>query len=295
MVRSGCVLLVVTIGWAAATPVAGGDSVRSHPLLFVHGARSGSLTPVAGEPDNYVLSLRGVTPTALFFQDRPGRGVGTISLKWMLRGFFSPKHEAPPNAAVSVDRGPSKPPTVMALELRSAKYDATRHRLRYAARALHQIDSGLPESVRSRSSQVLPRHFGPASVFVDTLWNHCEASIQNNTGVAWTLTNSYLYPTDIWGADAGYNAPYSLTVGSLSLWGDSSGFGRGCKNIVAWTAPDGSVLLVTLADPYSGANTYTCQSSNPAYVCTINTSSYVDGGSEESGDLLEMVFVLSNA
>jgi len=237
-------------------------------ILFAQDATSGSLIPVKGQKGNYVLTLNGVSNSVLFFDNRPGRDTGTISMKRMLEGFFNKKHEAPPNAAVSVSARGSKRQHVMALEFRTAKYDAKRHRVRYRAHALEQVSSGLAEHVNPRAGVVLPRRFGATAVFIDTLINGCGGYLVNATGVTWTLTSSNLLSTDTW-----ETSPSNLSVSMLNHWGTDSGFARGCANEATWTAPDGSTVTIVLADPYTGPNTYLCSLSFGApYTCTLDSS-----------------------
>jgi hypothetical protein len=135
--------------------------------LYVQTGAHGSLTLVKrkGAP-RYTLTLRGVAPQLVWFQDRPGRDSGHVSTRgfvgsWVEHGF----RVDPPNAALTLLDGRTRSDTVI-VELTRPRYDRKRRTMRYTARPLSKASGGLAHFESDRDRRV-PRRFGVASLFID--------------------------------------------------------------------------------------------------------------------------------
>jgi hypothetical protein len=307
------------IGWAAGNsdaPSARAASTRSAAhkhsagrppqYLFAHDAQRGTFHPVAGRPGLYELALSGVRPSALYYSDRPNRIVGAVSVGKMLEGLFHKPGESPPNAAINALDSDAQQ-VLMGAELVSESYDAAKHTLVYTLRRLHQ--GAVQDRIKGLTDQVLPEHLGRTSVFIDTYWNACQAQVANGTAKTWTLQSATLNNSnDMWGttkdfqgntqqttydgniqADLGAPAdiPAANDEGNGSItYEDTSGFARGCADTVVWKANDGTLLTISMSDPYSGANAYSCTLSSLDYVCVLNEFSAT------TGDYLQLVWTI---
>jgi hypothetical protein len=54
--------------------------VRNQSVLFAHDADRGTFTAIPGRRGQYRLRLEGVSPRAVFFENRPGLDSGTVSV-----------------------------------------------------------------------------------------------------------------------------------------------------------------------------------------------------------------------
>jgi hypothetical protein len=258
-------LTVCSQAFAATAPPAETRTSRpNQSVLFAHDADGGTFEAIAGRRE-YRLTLAGVSPRALYFENRPGVHSGEESLARVLAGFFDKPGAAVPNAAVNVvDLGGRQ--RLMAVKLLSARYDRRRATIRYRVRAL----SGAKNAR-------LPRRFGETSVFIDTFWNRCTAGITNGTSENMNYAGSTIGSHDSWGNDylPGVNRPTQQTLvpaqpgsgWSSDVWGDTSGFARGCSIDVRYAMPSGAIVDVSVSSPYSSSNTYSCTVSDPKYVC----------------------------
>lgn len=73
-------LYVAVVGLVASacgsSTSSAGAGEKTMALLFVAGSSGGSLTPISGEPGEYVLAMTAVEPTVTWFSDRPARRSG---------------------------------------------------------------------------------------------------------------------------------------------------------------------------------------------------------------------------
>jgi hypothetical protein len=276
-------LAVSSQAFAATTPAELRKApVRNQSVLFAHDADRGTFTAIPGRRGQYWLRLEGVSPRAIFFENRPGLNSGEVSVTRMLAGFFDKPGVDVPNAAVNVI-APDGRQRLMAVKLLSASYDRQRATVRYRVRALRNVTTPLPPSRRSTDAR-LPGSFGDASVFIDTFWNRCTSGITNSTAENMNYAGSTIGSHDSWGNDylQGANRPALQTIvpaqpgsaWSTDFWGDTSGFARGCSVEVRYSlAQSGAIVTVSVASPYTGSNEYSCTVSDPRYTCTLNTSS----------------------
>jgi len=111
-----------------ATPVAGGDV----EFLYVQSFGSGSIAP-AGDDGAYTLTLGQGLGETVYFSDRPGRMVGTVSSSDFI-SVFDTTSDDPPNAAlVSGD-------TIFVVELTTARWDEASGTLTYDATPIGEDD-----------------------------------------------------------------------------------------------------------------------------------------------------------
>jgi hypothetical protein len=249
-------------------------------VLFAHDADRGTFNAIAGRRGEYWLRLQGVSPRAIFFENRPGVNSGEVSVTRMLAGFFDKPGVDVPNAAVNVI-GPDGRQRLMAIKLLSAKYDRRSATVRYRVRALRSVTSRTPG--RRSTNDRLPRSFGDASVFIDTFWNRCTSGVTNNTAENMNYAGSTIGSHDSWGNDylQGANRPTLQTIvpaqpgsaWSTDFWGTTSGFARGCSVEVRYSLESGAIVTIDVASPYTGSNTYSCTVSDPKYTCELNPSS----------------------
>ncbi|HEU5163308.1 MAG TPA: hypothetical protein VFV54_09210 [Thermoanaerobaculia bacterium] len=156
-------ILAVTL-LAIALPVLAADApARETSFLFVQNATSGELTLMKGTTDHYELVLHGVSPTTIYFSDRPERIVGDMATEKFLAGLGFPE-DNPPNAALDLAEGPNA--DVLVLELRKPRYDSAKQELRYQVQMLQTADGGLAE-FSNRKMATVPAKFERASLFID--------------------------------------------------------------------------------------------------------------------------------
>jgi hypothetical protein len=275
-------LTISSQAFAATTPPAElrKAPVRNQSVLFAHDADRGTFQAIPGRKGQYWLRLEGVSPKAVFFENRPGLDSGTVSVAHMLAGFFDKPGVDVPNAAVNVI-GPDGRQRLMAVKLLTASYDRRRATVRYRVRALRNVTTPVPG--QPSASAKLPSSFRDASVFVDTFWNRCTSGITNNTSESMSLAGTSIGSHDSWGNDylQGANRPSQQTLvplqpgsaWSTDFWGDTSGFARGCSIEVDYTLASGAFVQVSVASPYTGSNAYSCTVSDPKYACVLNQSS----------------------
>lgn len=132
--------------------------------MFVQTAHSGSLIPVTGKENLYLLVLKGVSPQTIGFSDRPERIVGQISTQTFLEVFcFSPTN--PPNVAIELLEGAEDADVIVA-ELFDPVYDATNHTLQCKLRILKEPNHSYA-IFNERHDPTLPQSFGPVTLFID--------------------------------------------------------------------------------------------------------------------------------
>lgn len=156
---------------AVASPAATPAALTAPQLLFVQTFAGGTWAPKPDEPGAYLLTLTGHAAQTVYFSDRPGRLVGTVSTRDFLdRLGFTPAD--PPNAAVvaqTADGGED----VLVVELLNPVYaegfgaDGA-VTVTYEARVLAGEAGERLASVAGRQGdQEFPAAFGPASLFID--------------------------------------------------------------------------------------------------------------------------------
>ena len=180
------VSLVLALG-AALGLVAGADMAASQDVpqtpsgfayFFVQPAAGGSLEPIMGAPGQYRLTLNHVSPSIVYFSDRPAREVGQVAPQTLVANWGTgPESLAavPPNAALDFLDGPAGQ-SVVVLELYEPAYDPATQTMTYRAAILPSSDRpGLADLVGRGVPPVaaFPREFGPAVLFIDDVCLSC--------------------------------------------------------------------------------------------------------------------------
>jgi len=170
LVAAFCALaLTVTSLSAAQRPAATQTPERPVSLLFTQSATHGSLEPTKCHcQGRRVLTLRGVAPQMVWFEDRPQRHAGPLPARefvhqWTAFGFQAD----PPNAALTLLGGSDAADTVVVELVRRPRYDRERRTMRYDVRLL-KTASGKLKDFQDDLDAYVPRRFGAASLFIDT-------------------------------------------------------------------------------------------------------------------------------
>jgi hypothetical protein len=231
--------------------------VHEHPILFVVNATSGVVRK--GGNGRYVVTLRGVAPTAAYFQDAPGRRQGRIGVRPMLHGVFR-KGRAPRNAAFDSEL-PGGDRRVVGVELLQGRYDGAARTMRYVVRTL---PVGSTVGRVKTSDRVLAATLGRTSVFIDDVgWKSCSVNFFNATPEPFSLQSMTKYSHDTWSRD---QPSGTVSPRTADFWESESAYDRGCWNTVVFSNTVGSVTM-SVNDPYDSGNTYSCTATG-GYVCT---------------------------
>ncbi|MEA2480518.1 MAG: hypothetical protein QOJ07_2440 [Thermoleophilaceae bacterium] len=156
----GVLAVAVAVSLGAAEHHADG-----HSMLFTQSATSGSLKSSAG--GGMTLTLRGVAPQVVWFQDRPDRRAGHMGAtelvsQWRSFGFQSDA----PNAALTLLGAPDNADTVVVELLSRPRYDPAQGTMTYGVRLLSHTPNGLDDFGPDVDAAV-PARFGVASLFID--------------------------------------------------------------------------------------------------------------------------------
>ncbi len=130
--------------------------------------------------DGYRLTLRSVTPRAVWFSDRPLRDVGAYTIGEVVDVFFD---DDPPNAALEVFRGRGAGDVVI-VEVSNPRYRARRQRLVLDAQVLGAADirASSFRSYADRAQADVPARFGQAALFIDAA-TPCNATFDETRGL----------------------------------------------------------------------------------------------------------------
>lgn len=140
--------------------------VHTISRLYSQTAPAGSLLPVKGTANRYVLRLVGVSNQVVWFSDRPARGTGVIPTRgfgraWKSFGFVAD----PPNAVLTLLGGDAEQDTIV-LKLGQPHYDRRRHTISYPVTRLGHATGNLAHYEASQDGRV-PHRFADASLFID--------------------------------------------------------------------------------------------------------------------------------
>jgi hypothetical protein len=156
-------LLLASVSLLAAEGDAPAVTAPSSSFLFVQNATSGEMILVEGTDDVYSLVLRGVSPSTVYFSDRPERIVGQVPTGRFLEGLgFA--DDNPPNAALDLAIGNKS--DIVVVELRNPRYDGNLGELRYDVQVLKTAEGALAE-FSGRNVAAVPATFEGASLFID--------------------------------------------------------------------------------------------------------------------------------
>jgi hypothetical protein len=267
-------LVVGLVALAPATATAG--ATPSGATVFTHSATSGELR--GGR-----LTLRGVSRRVTWVINS-GRS-GVVSVRRLHAKLFAPGI-GPSTGTLHVagDRGGDEP----AFSLSRPRYNASRHTVSYAARALNHR-SVTSRTARAAGSIGSAQQFGAASLSIvgapqvsggDNGGLDCHQTLQNNTAHLLGAAGESKWDTDTW--DPGIPFQYNLdALGSVISWGSDGGLLRGCSNTGVWVFipspstgdpnPPNVTFTMTTTYPWTGTPTNTCTSSDPQdFPCLAN-------------------------
>lgn len=146
------------------------EPVEELRLLFVHNATSGTLTPVAGTEDTFILALEGVSYSTLWFAERPDLAAGHIPTQLFIDNWGTGENSfaaSPPNAALDILEGKSEG-DVLVVQISRPDYDQAAASLSYQVQVLQDVNGGLESfSLRIDAPEAVPESFSHASLFID--------------------------------------------------------------------------------------------------------------------------------
>lgn len=159
--RFGIAFLFILLAGCSSTPV---QPQPATSLLYVQTASSGTFEPLGGSTDRYRLVLNDVSPTVVYFSDRPYRMAGHVTTSQFLKklGFGG---ALDPNAAIDIAEGQPESDLVIAA-LAKPVYDAQSGTLTYEIAVLETPREGLA-AFSQRMDKRLPPRFGAVALFVD--------------------------------------------------------------------------------------------------------------------------------
>ncbi len=148
-------LVALVAGLVPVAPAAAAPPDDAERLLAVVNATGGTLREAG---DGHRLVLDGVAPRAVWFSDRPARGVGSLTMDELVESFFG--SSASPNAALEVFDGPGAGEIVV-VELSNPRVRRGGDRLVVDARILRAGDG------TEGASREVPPRFGAAALYLD--------------------------------------------------------------------------------------------------------------------------------
>jgi len=162
-------------------------------FLFLQSAASGSFTPVQGEEDTYTLVLNDISPSTVYFADRPYRETGSIETAEMIDYWQNEGNDDfssdPPNAALEITSGEDSG-DIIVLELYDPVYDINSKTLSYKAKILKD-ENALKDMaifyIRNDSPGNIPANFDEASLFIDSwksFWHKVKKFVSHETSEA---------------------------------------------------------------------------------------------------------------
>ena len=170
------IVLLVLVAFIGTSSIAAGESQAvEKPIryMFVQSAHSGSLVPVEGKENLYILTLEGVSPQTIAFSDRPERVVGQVPMQKFLDG-LSFSRVNPPNAAIEILEG-NEDGDVIVVELFDPFYYAANKILYYTVSILEEPNHSYA-IYNDRHDKSLPKNFSHVALFIDDCpdcWYDC--------------------------------------------------------------------------------------------------------------------------
>jgi hypothetical protein len=157
------------------------DTPRKIPYLYMQQAQSGTLTPIEGQKDRYVLSLTGISPRTLFITNKPRRVVGSVSSERFLLGTWNTSTKGeyesnPPNAALTVYGQNNGAQSTMAVEIMNPSYSFATGTLSYTVKQLTGRDADTVGVETSGNAADFPREFSSPVLYIDLVGIEPEAN-----------------------------------------------------------------------------------------------------------------------
>ena len=164
------VAAAILLGTKLSKQCPSSEIVSAEPtFLYVQTAHSGTLSAQQAD-GRRILKLNNVSPTTVYFSDRPSRITGHESTAEFIAEWNSGEDSFevnPPNAALDVVENDSQ--SIAIVELMKAKYDASTRVLEYEVVILDdKTDGNIPES------------FDEAALFIDSTFKkyHCGCELE---------------------------------------------------------------------------------------------------------------------
>ena len=162
----------------------GAEGTSTEPtLLYVQTAHSGTLSAETADGKR-ILTLNNVSPTTVYFSEKPDRETGHESTAAFIAEWNSGEDsfEAnPPNAALDIIDDDSQ--SIVIVELMGAKYDASTQTLEYEILILDDETNG-----------TIPESFDEAALFIDSTFKkyHCGCEPAAGERGCWCRYDYYL-------------------------------------------------------------------------------------------------------
>ena len=161
--------LVVLVALLLSVVGCGGPQTEVS-LLFVQVGTEGSLSKLGDAEDTYLLTLRGVGKSTIWFTDRPDRDAGHFPTETLIDNWAVGDDsfaDNPPNAALEILDGTDDADLIV-VELFNPTYDAATSTLSYQVQILKDAEGGLEAfNTRADHAAAIPEHFGHAALFID--------------------------------------------------------------------------------------------------------------------------------
>lgn len=208
------IALALTTTWSpiSLTRDDGGSAgADSSPYLFVLTGEQATLTGDAAGP--LALTVTGIAPQGTYFSDRPVRDAGTLTTDDVIADVWDPEIPAP-NVALTGELADGTEVT-LALELTDPSYDVATDTFTATATPIGETTPGLAHFEFTASGD-LPPTLGRPSLFIDTNYDRCQGSLENNTSV--TLTRTDYGPTAHRRWSSGGPPASSVDAGATETW-----------------------------------------------------------------------------
>jgi hypothetical protein len=246
--------------------------------LFVQTVRGGTFRPAGG--GDYILSLAGVDPHALYFTDRPSIDSGVIPQTTLLKALFR-RGASPPNAAIDI-AGAGRNQDVTAVQLRNPRYDAKSRSLVYRARPLHDLTDTNLAHYDDRLDARIPARFGSGSLFIDSLAPHdghiCALNLKTSVPGGMSFQSASKWSTDEWITEPQPGSGIAPGQGYAGVAHTQGEDFRGCHFSTVWAVGQNDTVEIDVTDPWSDPNSFPCTPSDRTmYACTLDPQSTIHG------------------
>lgn len=141
--------------------------------LFLQSATSGSLKKIKGDSGQYLLKLKGVSPSMIAFTDRPARHARVRTTSYFVKRWYEYQgkdnyRNNPPNASLILSSDGLK--DVIVLTLEHPKYNEKTHTLSYRVKPIKVVNNHKSKQHLVHLRKKLPKNFHKAVLFIDDSW-----------------------------------------------------------------------------------------------------------------------------